>query len=418
MKDIDDMLRAALPRPARELSSNFSARVVEAITARETESQKENSPMKMRFAPMIATIIAAALVLMGGGVTYAATDGFTKPFNLENIFGYTTVTEPSGEKVLTAQTNDCTVGSTVRATGNVDQTLYFRLKDASVSEEDALKWLQGYCERTALEAEVSVIRGEQDGSTSLGGGTVKSLDGNILTTQFQLGEGAEAVTYEERYDIRDARVARVKSVGNTFNPGDEVDILANREGSGSEVIWPAIAIIHYSGSVTFYNANIEKFQAALERVRPGDDGKFYTYGSGEATTDEEKEAVEFVKNAYEPYKTKIADESQEWPQRYLEANREFTAHTTVELATQLDPGKAHAGDMILCAQNAISTDLSYGAPTRQGSTITVPVLRPEAAGYNDDGTPNLLPPAVFADVKYSLTEKKIVSIDCTITLAR
>lgn len=395
MKDNDDMLRAALPRPARELSSNFSARVVAELKAHDTESQKEYTPMKFRLAPMIATIVAAVIVLVGGGVTYAATDGFTKPFNLENIFGYKTVTEPNGGKVLAVQTANCTVGAVDAPKGNADQTLYFRLKQ--VSEADAMRWLQGYCESISAETFYSTLRDTYmtTDNTVSSGVVTSATDRTIDITDDETRTNVQfAITASTKID-------RSSHTSNTFTAGDYVTVVTVSNDSATPQV--AQYIIHQSSNAKFYTDNAEKYRAGMDRVQPCGD-TFCAYGSGSPdSSDTSQEAVAFIMNAYEPYQTSLEVMSDDWLDQLTRAKQAFYQHTTAQLATKLE--RTYAVDPIICAQNVVPGIISYGTPIMQGTNVIVPVVH-----RRSDADQN---PRVFADVSYSLVQKKIVSIDCT-----
>ena len=158
--------------------------------------------MKFWKKPLVAVLAGVVLVAAVGGTTYAATDGFTKPFSLNNIFGYKE-TETEQGRIVQVKTDNCSSVALTSAASTSDRTLYFRIaKDAKISTDDALKYVQGYCEslRQPVLPEVYTRLEKRDParntpSTLLAtNGTVTRADAGTITIS---GGGAPAETYRK-----------------------------------------------------------------------------------------------------------------------------------------------------------------------------------------------------------------------------
>lgn len=421
MKDLDELLRSSsAPRPRRELSSNFTATVVSTLKAHPQKRQKESRFMKLIHSPVFA-VVAAAILLIGGGTAYAATDGFTKPFDLKNIFGYQKIVQPDGRRVLTIKTANCSTGTADAQTATTsDRMLYYRLNDASLVESEVLDFLQGYCEyyhsiMSSDRIDPRDYMEPREGYT-YDAGKVIAVKGNTITIK-----STTPVVTTDYTKTNSTIMLGAAETNKTIEAGDFLNFVYDDTKPGN----PLRVVERYSKYYTFYQDAAYSRQSGtpslwdkLQRVEPcQQDGKaqFCDYGSKTANTSdssEAKEAVSTIKTAYDTYIKDLASDrpvgseepaDDDWPERFANARKQFYTVTTQKLAQTLSEASFGA-DTILCTQNWTNeiTQMSYGAPMVAGLTVTVPISRPNVE--------NKVVP--FVDVTYSLETKKIVSIDC------
>ncbi len=420
MKDIDKLLGQALPRPRRELSSDFTARVVAELKAQPTASQKGTEKMKFRHAPLIAGIAAMILIGIGGGVAYAATSGFTKPFDLKNIFGYQETVQPDGKRVVAIKTTNCSTSDA--AADAADQVMWFRLKDgATISTDEMLRWTEGYCESitqpnfNTLLAERG-ITDEIIGFLASGKVVAKNTDGGLKISQHYDFDGSTEVSDFTLLGNAPVVIGTAESSLASVKVGDTIEFLTTSV-EDAEGVSAASSTIVYLRVLTpneqLFDSKHEEFAKQVERVQPclQDSGAYCAYGfAGESSDKEVNEAKEYVKHAYGEYwqnsKVPNIDTPGDW-----ESNRKAfkDTYTTDKAAKYLE--RPVNADPILCAQNGVTnTVYSSGSPVRNGHLITVPVIRSYPM---EDGSTHT---EVFADATYDTRAGKISALTCTIEM--
>lgn len=155
MNDIEQLLSSdSSPKPRRELSSDFTAQIIDHITVNPVRrrSLKEYFVMNLHKPAFAAVTIALGVILLGG-TAYATTDGFTKLPSFLNVFVTSEQQTQDGGKIVTLNTKSCATerwDDQRKSLSTADETLYYRINPKSnISAKDLAQWLQGECELSA-----------------------------------------------------------------------------------------------------------------------------------------------------------------------------------------------------------------------------------------------------------------------------
>lgn len=152
MKSIDEMLEhSSAPEPRRGLRDGFSGRVMAHVA--DIPIKQMRLERLFRYRPVVVVMIALIIVGVLGGVSYAATDGFSF---LQAIFsGEQTL--KNGDTIVIVKTKDCAsewYSITQQDFASGDTTLYFRLKkNSSLTPKVVTQMVQGRCEQASSDAE-------------------------------------------------------------------------------------------------------------------------------------------------------------------------------------------------------------------------------------------------------------------------
>lgn len=426
MKDFDDLLQQTVKNthPNRALADNFTARVVSELRTHPTP-RKESLFMKFWKKPLVAVLAGVVLVAAVGGTTYAATDGFTKPFSLNNIFGYKE-TETEQGRIVQVKTDNCSSVALTSAASTSDRTLYFRIaKDAKISTDDALKYVQGYCEslRQPVLPEVYTRLEKRDParntpSTLLAtNGTVTRADAGTITIS---GGGAPAETY--RKFASDAILE--SSSGATIKPSDIKvgrNVLLFARPSSSEAPDTVVYVRQASDEETLYLKFSEEssdYRRDVTRVEPctSDPSGYCAVAqtpkperptpaprtekpapakpaprTPSSPSSAQQKALATVKQAYEMYGNNATTSNKD---------KFIRTYTTPQLGAELRRNFPY--DPILCVQQG-KFKPRFGQPQYRGNTMSVTVR-----GIGQDGFPDSDP----VDVTYDMTQGRISSIIC------
>ena len=436
MTDIDDRLQQAAERfDTRQVPDDFTARVLAEIRANPNTKPKKGLLMNLLQKPVIAVAVAA-LVILGGGTTYAATDGFTKPFNLNNIFGYQDLTDNNGAKIIRVKTSNCdSTPNPAAQSGTSDRDMYFRIKDAkAASTEQFTRWVQGYCEQYQYDlknGDINSVLAEYD-SRNLDGSKPPYVS-NLVTESGLLGvvpeDKAVSISWIEApanshnanaYGVVDPEVVIRDWKGDNLKfsdlKSDRYASVVFREAKQDQLNDQAVYIYQSSSNGTFYQKNREKIAKSVERVLPCKSHKSGYCTTKQATAIESgkeravdtrkkdqnskaEQAVSAIEQAYGWYNlTMPGSDHQTLVQSFGER------YTTPELASSLLRPAPY--DTIMCVQQAPGEGQWYSflEPQVSGNLVTV-VLR---ANATED-----LEAMGLGEVTYDTTKGKISSIDCS-----
>lgn len=432
MNSVENRLRnASQPQPRRQLSNSFTSEIVAEIKTHPHAPKRENIFMKLRQKPAIVAAVLVAVIVFGGGTTYAATDGFTKPFNLSNIFGYKESKSNTGEQLVVVQLNDCSSAqiTTQPQQVNPDRELMFRVKQgATETTDDLLKYVQGYCEsyRQELNQQATIKRIEKleaanvgpatmannpaaEGNMTNTTGTIKAVSTSSLTMTYPYGEG-------DSFDVVYSKLSPklvVEGPGATkltdLQKGDTAFVIDRVGSDGSQTL---LFVKRASGELAYYTALAQKSDIPFERVVKCD-----TDASGVCTLDTAP-THGAPQNYTPPKKTNggssdastaiddgvrtIQTAYQEYFQQPTAAGKEafITKYADTPLATALRQPAPY--DPIMCVQQG-PVGLEFGDARTDTGTVTVTVYAAASAG---------IPKRALLDVTYSTQYKKITAIDC------
>lgn len=432
MKDHDDINRllsdASAPEPRRELRKDFTEQIVAELRANSTPPKKGSLMFRLFHKPALVALLISLVVAIGGS-TYAATNGFTVPFNLKNIFGYSETSQDDGSQVLSVQLQNCSRASMYRADDvpTEGRRLYVRIKDnATITTEEALKYVQGYCE--SLAANPKYVEQMNSMLTALGSaytpsvasGRVTKIDGDIVmlsSTYAVDSESNETQTVESRIRInnetsiesdfkavsRDAvRVGQfITALGaiDTYSVQDSRDIRAEM----MRYIYIASDELAY-----YYEPSaVSLAEASLERVAPcSESARFCNWldvakrpYSPSELDDGQREAYDFLSQNYNNELTQIPLRLTETPEGspgYQKLLSVFTPELTESMFY------AYGANPIMCAQSPFS-EMRFSKPNLADGNYSTVVL-----GRLEDGDTQ-----AYAEVIYDPASKRISSINCT-----
>lgn len=415
MKDIDELLRQSQPRPKRDLSPDFVAQIVDELKLGSNSNKKGQKIMKQRLSPVLAGIIATVIIISGGGVAYAGTDGFTKPFELNNIFGYKSINQKDGRNVLAVKTTGCSVGAVDKPGGEADKSMYFKVKDSSVVDADVLRWVQGYCEYTNDSGAMKrLYEASQKVENTIIGGVISAIDGDIFTVTSQNNSTGDNRTVTERIKVdTDSETVKGAGIGNNIVPGIKLTAVILAQQYDEKAINHASLAVFGSINSVYYQTNADRFNSVLERVQPCGNNfcKYTDEVSAVDVSATSRRALAAVKQAYDEYNKRLNSAIN--PEDYENAESTFFQNTTPELESKIRVATSY--DPVFCAQNILPSQLTYGSPTILSDSVVVPVLRPELVSESASGKQEFRQVA-FADVTYSIKQQKISSIDCNLLL--
>jgi hypothetical protein len=429
MSNIDELLRQArTPEPRREVSANFTDRVVTELKAPPRAPRKESFIMQLVHKPILATVLAASLIIAIGGTTYAVTDGFTKPFDFGNIFGYREQTQPDSSKVVTIQTTDCSRAELfdTSKTPSVSDQLYLRIPDNSdLSTEDALRFVQGYCERTLNQPKYIQLFDRfyndtiQDVPTYFAG-EVESIKNNKIRVK-------SASQYFSVFT--DVTITNDTQIENDFEPAVLTAIKPGQSVIGwhtqksdeaydalddqNTAIGDGFYVNALSAAEGYFSRTAFMQEDQMERVTPcqNDASKFCSW-SEETQRDfdvstlkgDALEAYQFVSKAYSDY-MRIDERVDEYglldgqPPETLE---KFKQNTTPELAKSFEVSYGY--DPVTCLQSDI-LEPRFSRPVEfAGKQVLV------LSGHFEESTPES-----YAEITYDPAIDKITSISCVVS---
>lgn len=432
MKNIDELLeQTSAPEPRRDLRPNFAASIVADLKAQPTASRKEPLFMRIVHKPALL-VLALALTFVLGGTAYAGTDGFTKPFDFKNIFGYSVTTQDDGSRVVRIATSDCDSASFVDGNDelSLDAELYLRTKpESTISLDNVLQYAQGYCEnisnRIAMQNIVATIVREQKLETAMTTliGKIVSIDANSLEVVYDVYASVDDPTVFEQESVtanfgNDTIVTRVykPSRPSELMVGDTIHAYAKSNLVGEGQIDYELRYINVQSDAESLFLSLQSDLATeLERVISCSENqsRFCSWEhevkkdyDTSSLTAIEAEASMFVKNAYEPYfeggNPPGYDGSGNEVDQYtavLSRRKAFIEeHTTEDLAYAIE--QTQGIDPIVCSMNAprnprFSRPLSFA-----GNQVIVLI-------NNFNGEDEAL-----AEITYNPVLKKISSITC------
>lgn len=423
MKNLETMLKDHAPalQPRRELSGDFTARIVSELRA-DPVRQKEIWYMRILQKPAIV-VAAVAAVLITGGTAYAGTDGFTKAFDFANIFGYSKTTV-GGKELLRVATSDCSI---VRAKGapQIDRELLFRKKDngGSVGDQDILKYIQGYCEQTKEEALLAQLAADTRSMQVASGAVPVEIRGTLekpvtdsLTVKLISGPASatqETGVYTSFHkDMKVTKGDKTVAVG-ALTVGREIVASGVDEGGKITILY----IHEVPENVTYYYQNYDRISRVIEQVRPcsTNSSGYCSYGgSGKPQSSapannapvnntpakqqnpisQEQAAVDFVAEAYKGYMGRPEDKHR------------FSQFATAEVATAINQPLTY--DPVMCVQSDPGP-VRFELNQKVGGNLIVSVITIGQDGLAEPGR-------VLADATYSPTLKKISSVNCRVDL--
>lgn len=444
MKDLDQRLESASRTPRRKLSSDFTARIVADITAHPNGAPRKES-LFMHITKRPAFIIALfAVVLLGSGTSYAATSGFTKPFNFKNIFGYQETIDSEGARIIRVQTANCNSTATSNSSASKsDRELTFRVREgASIKAEEAQRWTQGYCENYVyLKDNFNIFEklAKRDSRNQVASDS-NGFQSNLITSDGYLGLPASSkraislVSTDAKTNAQNADFYGQLESGSQITDWKKKalkyeDLIGGRYAivisrlTGSEGLSdadPAVYVYQASKDETFFIKNRNVMDKKIERVVPcsSDTSKYCSIKESTkqtstpkkpttnntpientykklTTNQETKRAATMIKKAY-----KDLDATSDW---YSGRKAFINKYATPELAKAL--GRPAPMDTIMCVQNAPGT-LGFTSPQRNGDTVTVIVT----GQFEAESKMQL------AEVSYSIPLQKITSIDCIVSM--
>ncbi len=221
MKKIDKMLADySGPKPARQLSSNFTQKIISEIERRPRPQSrwamfKEMIPMKTLPKPT-ATAIAAFAVIALSGTAYALYAWLPANVHLGDA-----KTLPNGNRVLALSAENCNYFGS-KPQGGQEAIYYEVKKDSTLSNQQAIAMMQGICEDNQVDAVVSsIIKSLDDVDNPLRGigYIVQSVDDKSIVVT-QPSSGQEATTYAigkavKVYDRQNSSTLNTIAVGDT-----------------------------------------------------------------------------------------------------------------------------------------------------------------------------------------------------------
>ena len=160
MKDIDTIEKAlesqAAPKPRRALNPNFTETVISELRQNPKPKRRPWWQHYVPFHKPAVALAACAAVIILSGTAYATTDGFTKLPSFLNIRQANEQVLPSGEKIISVDTQGCHIvqwDETARKLTATDRTFLYRLKpSATITPDQVTQMVQGKCE---FEAQTS-----------------------------------------------------------------------------------------------------------------------------------------------------------------------------------------------------------------------------------------------------------------------
>jgi hypothetical protein len=188
MKDLDESLKQNSLKPKRELSSNFTADVVEHISK---EPRRRGLGLLMFNILHKPAITAAAIiaVLLLAGTSYAAVT------NWPEISAKLGITKelPSGNKIIGVDTTNCNYFQVDNPPEYSQEKVYYEVKkDSALTEDQIVSMVQGICEENRANSAVDVIIKQYPSLNKLISGGIFRIDAITPNTI--------AVSMDKKYD--------------------------------------------------------------------------------------------------------------------------------------------------------------------------------------------------------------------------
>lgn len=155
MKDLDERLQAQAGRePKRDLSANFTARIVSELKASPRPEKTTKNPFRilMNAPKQVAVPLVALLVIfLVAGTTYAA----PAVISFFNAFLRSETVLKDGSRVIAIDMKNCSASTNYGDT--TDGTYYYKInKDAPISNYDVTQMVQAECELMTMKSYVAV----------------------------------------------------------------------------------------------------------------------------------------------------------------------------------------------------------------------------------------------------------------------
>lgn len=154
LEDIEHILKqTTAPQPRRELRSDFTSQALSRIAQGPKPPRRPWWQQYLQFHKPATVLAGVAVLVLLGGSTYAATDGFTRLPIFFNVKQSQVKTLESGDKIVSVDTQDCSIehwNPTTQRLESNDRTYLYRLKaNSSLTIEQMSQMVQGNCEFAA-----------------------------------------------------------------------------------------------------------------------------------------------------------------------------------------------------------------------------------------------------------------------------
>ena len=439
MTSIEDILERKPDVPKRELSANFTGTVVAEIKTHPYETKKEKQKMIIFKKPLIA--VFAALIVLGAmtGTTYAATDGFTKPFDMRNIFGYREMTLSDGSKVVRVKTSECSAVTYLNEGDHPvsDNDLYIRQKPNSpLSSQDVLKYVQGYCETEQEGLQyIDVAKkydaqypGDKGYRLEFGGGIVAAKTAATITVR-----RSEVTAQGQQRDVKEVLTytdaSTLESLGHKSLRRDDIEVgrllttIALTKGSEKQLLYAhqstAAQTIYEQHRLDSSVSGSDAYGKYLERIMPCSTNKSGFCAWKQQTTTDTGGTIEDIQVERQKASTRYENEQKskingaaahiaELFTTYSQnATNEgltvFLSEVTPELRQTLT--QEHGYNPITCSQSDFAS-ISFGAPIVENGIMKVAMF-----GAFEGG-----PSRSVSEISYDMNKGKVANITCSADL--